>query len=483
MTAMPTIRLRFSRRTALLPALLSLLMAGCALTPPEPPVPVTPPTAFKEAGPWQKASTQATVPDAWWTLFQDPVLDDLERRLVIGNENLKAVIAQVAGARAALEASRSAVYPTLSTGLSATRSGNPDTTVISSSGGTLVNARAPGNSVSLSANASWEVDLWGRLAQASVGAQAQLQASVDDLAAARLSAQATLAQTYFSLRAADAQYALLERSVQAYQRSLDLTQLRYDAGVVARVDVLQAQTQLKSAQAQMLESAAQRAQLEHAIAVLLGSAPSELALARNDQLPAPPAVPELLPATLLERRPDIAAAQHRVAAAYAQIGVANAAYYPALNLSASAGYRGSALANLISAPNLFWSLGSSLAQAVFDGGQRRLASAQARSSADQATAHYRQTVLTALQEVEDNLVLADQLQREAQLQDEALQITRRTLEITQDQYRAGTVSFLNVVIAQNAVFSSESNLLNVRNRQLAAVNLLLKNIAGRWEAA
>jgi NodT family efflux transporter outer membrane factor (OMF) lipoprotein len=483
MIAMPTERFRLSRHKTLLPTLLSLLMAGCALAPPQPPAPVTPPAAFKEAGPWQKASTQAAVPDAWWTLFRDPVLDDLEQRLVIGNENLKAVIAQVAGARAALEASRSAVYPTLSAGLAASRNGNPNSTIINSNGVTALHAQAPSNTVSLSANASWEIDLWGRLAQASVGAQAQLQASVDDLAAARLSAQATLAQTYFSLRSADAQYALLERSVQAYQRSLDLTQLRYNAGVVARVDVLQAQTQLKSAQAQMLESASQRAQLEHAIAVLLGSAPSELTLARSDRLPVPPAIPELLPATLLERRPDIAAAQRRVAAAYAQIGVTNAAYYPALNLSASAGYRASSLASLISAPNLFWSLGSSLAQAVLDGGQRKLASAQARSNADQATANYRRTVLTALQEVEDNLVLADQLELEAQLQDEALQLARRTLEITQDQYRAGTVSFLNVVIAQNAVFSSESNLLNVRNRQLAAVNLLLKNIAGRWESA
>ena len=471
-------------RTALaLPAALCVLLAGCALTPPQPPDPVTPPAVFKQAGPWQRATAQTPVPDAWWTLFQDPVLDDLQRRLVIGNENLKSVVAQIASARAALDASRSAVFPTLSAGLSASRSGNPDTTVVTSSNGTVLNSRAPSNTVSLSATANWEIDLWGRLSQASSGAQAQLQASVDDLAAARLSAQATLAQTYFSLRSAEAQYALLERSVQAYQRSLDLTQLRYNAGVVARSDVLQAQTQLKSAQAQMLESATQRAQLEHAIAVLLGIPPSELTLARTDTLPLSPAVPELLPATLLERRPDIAAAQRRVTAAYAQIGVANAAFYPSLNLSASAGYRNTSLANLISAPNLFWSLGSSLAQAIFDGGQRKLASAQARASAEQATSTYRQTVLTALQEVEDNLVLAEQLQREAQLQDEALQAARRVLEITLDQYRAGTVSYLNVVAAQTAVLNSESSLLSVRNRQLAAVNQLLKNIAGRWDKA
>ena len=475
---MPRNRFRFSARSALaLPAALCLL-AGCALAPPEPPAPVLVPAAFKEAGPWQRAAAQTPVPDAWWTLFQDPVLDDLEQRLVIGNQNLKSVVAQVASARAALEASRSAGVPTLSGGLSATRARNPD-----SSNGFATNPRGPTNNLSLSASANWEIDLWGRLAQATTGAQAQLQASVADLAAARLSAQATLAQSYFSLRSAEAQSALLERSVQAYQRSLDLTQLRYDAGVVARSDVLQAQTQLKSAQAQMLESATQRAQLEHAIAVLLGLPPSELTLARSDKLPSPPAVPELLPATLLERRPDIAAAQRRVAVAYAQIGVTDAAFYPSLNLSASAGFRNSSLANLVSAPSLFWSLGSSLAQAIFDGGQRKLASAQARNSAEQATSTYRQVVLTALQEVEDNLVLANQLQRAAQLQDEALQAARRNLEITLDQYRAGTVSYLNVVIAQTAALNSESSLLNVRNRQLAAVNQLLKNIAGRWDSA
>lgn len=263
----------------------------------------------------------------------------------------------------------------------------------------------------------------------------------------------------------------------------DLTQIRYDGGVAARTDVLQAQTQLKSTQAQAADLSAQRAQLEHAVAVLLGVAPASLGLERNAVLPPAPVVPQMLPATLLERRPDIAAAQRRVTAAYAQIGVADAAFFPDLTLSANAGYRGSTLAKLVSAPNLLWSLGTSLTEAIFDGGQRKLASAQARAAADRATATYRQTVLTALQEVEDNLVLSDQLQREAQLQGEALQAAERNLEITRDQYRAGTVSYLSVVIAQTAALSSESNLLTVRNRLLSAVNQLLKNIAGRWTPA
>ena len=466
-------RLRFNAGLWLLASV--LLLAACATTRVAPPPPAAAPTQFKEAGDWQKSAAADPVPDAWWALFKDPVLDDLQGRLVIGNQNLRAAVAQVAIARAVYEASRSAQQPTLSAGLSATRSASPSST-------TAASAKNPSNSVALTATAGWEIDRWGRLSQASSAAQATLQASADDLASARLSAQALLAQTYFSLRAADAQAALYERSVQAYQRSLDLTQARYDGGVAARSDVLQAQTQLRSAQAQAADNAAQRALLEHAIAVLLGEPPSSLDLARGAALPATPEVPALLPATLLERRPDIAAAQRRVAAAYGQIGVADAAWFPSLTLSADAGFRSSSLARLVSAPNLLWSIGPSLVETIFDSGQRKLASAQARATADQATASYRQAVLIALQEVEDNLVLADQLQREAQLQQEALQSAQRNLEITLDQYRAGTVSYLNVVTAQTAALSSESALLAVRNRQLAAVNQLLKNIAGRWES-
>ncbi|OWQ85333.1 RND transporter [Roseateles aquatilis] len=456
------------------------LLGGCAVTRVDPPPPVAAPAQFKEDGLWKKAQpgTAEAVPEQWWTLFNDPALDDLQRRLVIGNENLKAAVAQVASARAALEASRSALFPTLSAGFSGTRSASPDGNV---SNGTI--NRGPSNSVQASLNASWEADLWGRLRLASEGAGATLQASADDLAAARLSAQATLAQTYFSLRTAEAQEALYDRSVKAYQRFLDLTQARYQGGVAARSDVLQAQTQLRSAEAQLLETRSTRGQLEHAVAVLLGLPPSALDLARSAALPTAPEVPVLLPSQLLERRPDIAAAQRRVASAYAQIGVADAAYFPSLTLSASGGYRSSTLSHLLTAPNLFWSLGPSLAQAIFDGGQRKLASAQARSSAEVATSTYRQTVLTALQEVEDNLILTDNLRTQSRLQQEALEAAQRNLELVTDQYRAGTVSFLEVTTAQNSAFTAEASLLSLKNRQLAAVNLLLKNIAGRWAPA
>lgn len=447
----------------------ALALGGCALTKVDPPAPAAAPAQFKETGLWQRGTaTTEAVPDAWWTLFKDPVLEDLQQRLVIGNENLKASAAQVASARAVVDASRTAMLPTLSAGLGATRSDAAGS------------GNSPSNSFSLSATAGWEVDLWGRLSQASTAAQSNYQASANDLAAARLSVQGLLAQSYFSMRAAEVQQALLERSVAAYQRSLELTDARYKGGVASRSDVLQAQTQLRSAQAQLLEAGTQRGQLEHSIAVLLGIPPSSFTIARSAALPVPPAVPELLPSTLLQRRPDIAASQRRVASAYAQIGIADAAFFPSLSLSANAGYRNSSLSDLISAPNLFWSLGASAAQAIFDGGQRKLASAQARASADVVSANYRQLVLTALQEVEDNLLLADQLQQQTKLQEEALTAAQRNLEIVTDQYRAGTVSYLNVVTAQNAALTSEISLLSSRNRQLAAVNQLLKNIAGRW---
>ena len=459
----------FPRTLLTLP--MTLMLSACAITRVNPPEPASAPAQFKEA----LSALQATpmpVPDAWWTLFSDPVLDDLERRVVIGNETLKTSVAQLAAARATLDASQSAVYPTLSVGLNGTRSYTAQSAA----------ADNPANNVSLTANAAWELDLWGRLSMATQGAQASVQASEADLSAARLSVQATLAQGYFSLRAAEAQQELLQRNVLAYQKTLELTQVRYTAGVAGLTDVLQAKTQLSSAQTQAADSIAQRAQLEHALAVLLGLPPSSFSLPRTARLPPAVTVPASLPATLLERRPDIAAARARVKAAYAQIGVADAAFFPKLSLSATAGYSQNSIANLLSAPNLLWSLGAGLTESILDGGTHKLASAQARANAEQATSSYRQLVLTALQEVEDNLILASRLQDEVASQTEALQSAQRNLDIVLEQYRGGTVSYLNVSSAQSAALNSEAALVNVRNRQLAAVNTLLKNIAGRWNA-
>jgi len=461
-----------SSAIAIATVIASLLLVACAQTAPPMPAPPTPPEHFKELPPGAPTNTNTkAVPDDWWKLFQDPVLDDLEQRLVIGNENLKLALAQLANARAILLGAQQASQPTLSANLGGNRSATPSTAL---NGG-------PVNGVSLSANASWEPDLWGRLSLATQNAEAIAKASEADLATARLSAQTTLAQTYFSLRSAEAQQSLLIRNVQAYQRALELTQDRYQSGVAEQTDILQARTQLETALALSADVQAQRAQYEHAIAVLLGLAPSNFGIRITAVLPAPIAVPTDLPAALLQRRPDVAAAQLRVKAAYAQIGITDAAYFPSLTLSASAGYSQNMLANLISAPNLIWSLGTAISQPIFDAGVIQQASAQARANADQMTATYRQLVLTGLQEVEDNLILASRLADEVRAQTNAWQSSERTLEITMDQYRAGTVSYLNVIAAQSAAFNSELNLLTARTRELAAVSVLLKNIGGRWD--
>ena len=452
----------------------SALLGACAGVAPTAPA-AAPPAQFKESAGSAAGQAALPVPDSWWQLFNDPVLNDLEQRVVVGNENLKLTLAQLAAARAILGGSERANQPTLSASLGGTRSANASTVNSSTTD--------PTNSVSLLATAGWEVDLWGRLSLATQSAQAGVQASQADLAAAQLSAQATLAQTYFALRSAEVQQSLLLRSLAAYQQALDLTLARYGGGVAPRTDVLQAQTQLNATQTQVADVAAQRAQLEHAIAVLLGMAPSSLTIAPTAQLPATVTIPASLPADLLERRPDIAAAELRVKAAYAQIGVADANLFPTLSLSASAGYSQSSLANLISAPNLLWSIGASVTQSIFDAGVHQQASEQARATADQTTASYRQLVLGALQEVEDNLVLANRLAEEVQSQTQALESSRRTLEITLEQYRAGTVGYLNVSSAQSTALASEITLLAVRTRLLNATNILLKNVGGRWDLA
>jgi NodT family efflux transporter outer membrane factor (OMF) lipoprotein len=451
------------------PLLLAVLLAGCAVQAPQPPAQTTAPAGFKADANWQRIAPVAAVPEDWWKLFGDPVLDGLQAELVIGNQNLASALAQLASAQAVLRASGTAIFPTLSLAGGSSRAGTPGSN----------GSRTVATTDSLSANASWEIDLWGRLANGIQVARASYRASEADLAALRLSAQATLTQTYFSLRTAEAQQSLLERTVAADQKALDLTQARYAGGVVSLSDVLQARSQLRSVQAQLSETRVQRAQLEHAIAAQLGKLPGQLDLAASGQLAALPVVPALVPSVLLAQRPDIAAARARQVAAYAQVGVADAAFFPAVDLSASAGYRGASWSHLVSAPNLLWSLGAAVTAPIFDGGQRRLASDQARASAEQATASYRQAVLTAFQEVEDNLVALTELGAELALQADALNASQRNLELVLDQYRAGTVSFLNVSAAQTAALSAESSVLSLRNRQLAAANLLLKNLGGR----
>ena len=460
-----------TKRYIAISLVIAAMLSACTAPVPLAMVPMDVPASFKESALWKPARPNAAaVPDDWWRMFNDAVLDDLQRQVVLGNENLKASAAQVQVVRAALSSSRAGLSPGLSVTAGISNGVVPGSTLTTTSN-------------SLAANASWELDLWGRVAGTVTGAEARLLASSADLAAARLSVQALLTQSYFSLRSAEAQGVLLERAVTAYQRSQELTQNRYAGGIASAADVAQATTQLRSTQAQLVESQSSRAQLEHAIATLVGKPAAMFFLPQTAALPAAPSVPVQLPSELLQRRPDIAAASARVAAANAQIGVAQSAFFPAVTLSANAGFKGNELLQLISAPNLFWSLGPALALAVFDGGARKAAEDSARATSDQAAASYRQTVLSALQEVEDNLVVATSLEEQSALQSDALSAAQRNLDITNNQYKAGTVSYLSVVTAQATALSAERTLLEVRNRRLGAVTVLLKNLGGGWNAA
>jgi NodT family efflux transporter outer membrane factor (OMF) lipoprotein len=313
--------------------------------------------------------------------------------------------------------------------------------------------------------------------------EANWQASAAELESVRLASQAALVQTYIALRLADAQRRLLEETVGAYERSLRLTRNRYAAGVAARVDVVQAEVQLKSAQAQLVDVGVDRAQLEHAIALLVGVPPAELSIPPATQVVAVlPVIPVGVPSELLERRPDIAAAERSMAAANAQIGVARAAFYPTLTLSAAGGYRSASFADWLNAPSQFWSLGAALAQIIFDGGLRRAVSDQAIAVYDGQVAAYRQTVLTGFQEVEDNLAALRLLEEEARFLDEAVRGARQSVELTTNQYRAGIVSFLNVIAAQTIALNNERTLLNVQGRRFLASVQLVRAVGGGWDA-
>jgi NodT family efflux transporter outer membrane factor (OMF) lipoprotein len=331
-------------------------------------------------------------------------------------------------------------------------------------------------------NASWELDLWGRVRRGIESGEATWQASAADLESVRLSAQAAVAQNYLALRIADVQRRVLEDTVAAYKRSLELTQNRYAAGVAAKVDVVQAEVQLKSAQAQLVDIGVDRALLEHAIATLVGEPASSFSIARAPLAAKLPEIPAGVPSELLERRPDIAAAERSVAAANAQIGVAQAAFYPTLTLSAAGGFRSTSFADWLTAPSRFWSLGAALAQTIFDGGLRRAVSDQAIAAYDGQVAAYRQTVLTGFQEVEDNLAQLRILEEEARYQDEAARGALVSVELTTNQYKAGIVSFLNVIAAQTIALNNERTAVNVQGRRLAASVALVKALGGGWDA-
>lgn len=455
----------------------ALLLAGCAVGPdyrrPDAPTPAQ----FREADGWKLAAPSDARPaGAWWTHFGDPLLDSLVSRVELSNQNIRVAEARYRQATALLDAAQAQNFPTLGSSLGVTRSQGVSTTT---TGGSTASAGAPiRNTSRLSLTASWEPDLWGRIARSNEAAGATAAAVAADLQAARLSAQAALVQAYLQLRINDAQHALLERTVSAYTRSAQITRNRFEAGVAARADMAQAEAQLKTAQVQLIDLDIQHRQLEHAIAVLTGRPPSDLAVAAASTLPTLPPVPDVLPSTLLERRPDIAGAERRVAAANAQIGVAQAAFFPSLTLGATGGTQSSALARVFSLPNQFWSLGPNLALTLFDAGARNARKDQAVAVWDETVASYRQTVLTAFQEVEDNLAALQTLETEAKAQAEALAAATESLELVTNQYLAGTVSYLNVTSAQTVALNAERARLDILVRRLTGSVALFKATGG-----
>ena len=464
---------------AVAPAL--LVLAACTVGPNYVRPTADTPAAFKEMEGWKKAQPRdQELRGKWWEAFNDPLLNDLEGQVSVSNQNLAQAAAQFRQARALVQSARAGYLPTVSGGASVTR-GQSSSTL--GSPNQTQGSRSPSTSYSLSADAVWEADLWGRVRRTVESNQAAAQASAADLEALRLSVQADLAQNYFQLRALDAQKQLFDDTIAAYQRSLTLTQNQYAAGVVAKVDVIQAQTQLRTTQAQALDIGVQRAQLEHAIALLIGKPASTYSLAVAPFTANPPVLPVGMPASLLERRPDIAAAERRMAAANAQIGAAEAAYYPSLTLSASGGFQSSSFSNWLTAPSRFWSLGPALAQTLFDGGLRRAQTDQAIAAYDANVAGYRQTVLTGFKEVEDNLAALRILEEEAAIQDEAVQNARQSVALTTNQYKAGIVSFLNVVTVQATALANERTAVDILNRRLAASVLLIKALGGGWTAS
>jgi len=330
---------------------------------------------------------------------------------------------------------------------------------------------------------SWELDLWGRIRRTVESNQASAQASAGDLESARLSFQAELAQDYFQLRTVDAQKQLLDATVAAFEQSLELTKNQYASGVASEADVVQAETQLKTTQAQAIDVGVQRAQLEHAIALLIGKPASNFSLPAAPLTATPPPIPIGVPSELLERRPDIAAAERRVAAANAEIGVALAAFYPTLTLSATSGFESSSLSQWFTAPSRFWSVGPSISQTVFDGGLRRAQTDFARAGYDASVGTYRQTVLTAFQAVEDNLAALRILEQEAQVQDEAVQGAQKSVTLTTNQYKAGTVSYFNVITAQTIALTDETTAVQIRGRRMSAAVLLIQAVGGGWNVA
>jgi NodT family efflux transporter outer membrane factor (OMF) lipoprotein len=447
-----------------------VLLTACAVGPNYKRPKIEPTADYKENAGW-RPSEPADVLDRgpWWQIYNDDVLNGLEAQIDISNQNVKAAAAAVEEARALVKQAEAGFWPSISANGSRER--------------TVTGAGPPRTVNTLGGAASWDLDIWGQIRRSTESNRASWQASAAQLAAARLAAQAELATDYFELRIQDQLQVILNDIVAAEQQSLKITENRYRVGVAAKADVVSAQTQLLSSQAEQVSVPLQRAVLEHAIAVLIGKQPADFSVTPVSIRTDVPTVPAGVPSTLLERRPDVAEAERKVAAANAQIGVAMSSFFPSLTLSGSIDYQGDTLSRLIRTANRVWAFGPTLALTVFDGGLRRAQVAQARAAYDASVDDYRQTVLAAFQQVEDEIVSLRVLEQQAAIEDAAVKAAREAETLTLNQYKAGTVPYSSVITAQTARLSAEQTALNVLSSRLQSSVAMIQAVGGGWKAS
>jgi len=444
-----------------------ILMAACAVGPDYVQPPIETPAAFKETGEWKQSFPQDAIDRGiWWEIYNDAILNALEQQIDISNQNLKQSEAAYRAAVAIADQTRASFFPTIAASPTATRKGAGSHTATTT--------------YDLSASASWSLDVWGRIRRTLESDEANAEASAADLASARLSAQAELATDYFALRAQDKLQRLLDTTVADNEKIMTIVQNQYEAGIAAQADVLAARTQLESARATAIGTALRRAQLEHAIAVLVGQAPSNFTLAATQTVGTVPMIPASVPSVLLERRPDIASAERQMAAANARIGIAQAAYYPDLTLSASYGFSANVIDNLFKSASSLWSVGAAASDTLIDFGARAAATDEARALYDQSVATYRQTVLTAFQNVEDNLAAQRILIDQEKAQNAATKDARKSEQVALNQYKEGIVPYNNVLSAQIIRLSNEQTSLTLQNNRLAASIALIEGLGGGW---
>jgi NodT family efflux transporter outer membrane factor (OMF) lipoprotein len=458
-------------------ATLALVLSACSLAPPlkTPTIPTA--DAYKELGPWTQAQPADRLPrDRWWTLYDNAELAELQERLVAGNPTLAAALANYAQARAVSDQARAGLYPTLGLGADVARNRESlNAPLRSPISPTYYNANTVGGSV------SYEVDLWGQIRNEVAAGEANAAASAADLENARLSLIAQLVGDYIQLRSLDRDNAILDETVKTYTRALSLTQQRHDAGISPGLDVSQARTQLDAARSEAEQTLAQRALMEHALAALLGVSASTFSIKPEIVDITLPRIPSGVPATLLQRRPDIAAAQRRMIAANANIGVARAAYYPTLTLGAQGGFQSNAFSNLLSAPSSYWAIGPNALLSVFDGGLRRAQVAQAHAEFDASAANYRTVVVGAFQQVEDSLATLNHYHDAALEEKLAVDAAQRTLDLSMTLYVKGAIDYLTVVTAQTAVLQTQLEALTLDTLQLRASVDLIQALGGGWE--